>query len=321
MGKIDGVERIRGGICLKQSIKDIFDHNIKVLGEMDKAIFNFREQQYDKALGYIVHSFDEVRIIIEAIITDREYFNLVDTKSMLEMLTGILEAKKDKDYVLLADLLELQLVNFLIGVQELIINKEEMVFDEENYRENIDLLMQHSEGFDHHTLDQINTVQLLERGYRIEFTSCGLMTLAAENEGLKFYFHTNNKVYTEAFLLARQWYRKEVTSYILYGYGMGYHISELHKLAPDAEILIFEADVNVIQLACAFSTMNNFLDSDSVRLIYDPEFNKLKDQLQSRSESSAFYVHYPSYQNVKSSKGKEILAEGLPWLKTIEDVL
>lgn len=306
---------------MKQSIRNIFDHNIKVLGEMDKAIFNFREQQYDKALGYIVHSFDEVRIIIEAIITDREYFNLVDTESMLEMLTGILEAKKNKDYVLLADLLELQLVNFLIGVQELIINKEEMVFDEELYRENVRVLTEHSEGLDHHTLDQINTAQLMESGYRIEFTSCGLMTLAAENEGFKFYFHTNNKVYTEAFLLARQWFRKEVNTYMVYGYGMGYHIRELHKLAPDAEILVYEADVNVIQLACAFSTMENFLESDNTRLIYDPEFNRLQDQLQSRSESSAFYVHYPSYQNVKIAKGKEILMEGLPWLKTIEDGL
>jgi hypothetical protein len=286
---------------------------------MDKAIFNFREQQCDKALGYIVHSFDEVRMIIEAIITDREYFNLVDTESMLEMLTGIMEAKKNNDYVLLADLLELQLINFLIGVQELIINKEEMVFDEELYRKNIRLLVEHSEGLDNHTLDQINTAQLLEQGYRIEFTSCGLMTLAAENEGLKFYFHTNNKVHTEAFLLARQWYRKEASTYIIYGYGMGYHISELHKLAPDAEILIYEADANVMQLACAFSSMESLLESGRVRLIYDPEFTGLQEQLQSMSESCVFHVHYPSYQNVKASKGKEILVEGLPWLKTIEE--
>ena len=304
---------------MKQSIKNIFDHNIKVLGEMDKAIFNFREQQYDKALGYIVHSFDEIRIIIEAIITDREYFNLVDTESMLEMLTGIMEANKNNDYVLLADLLELQLINFLIGVQELIINKEEMVFDEELYRENIRLLVEHSEGLDNHTLDQINTAQLLEQGYRIEFTSCGLMTLAAENEGLKFYFHTNNKVHTEAFLLARQWYRKEASTYIIYGYGMGYHISELHKLAPEAEILIYEADANVMQLACAFSSMESLLETGRVRLIYDPEFTGLQEQLQSMSEACAFYVHYPSYQNVKASRGKEILLEGLPWLKTIEE--
>ncbi|MDF2486589.1 MAG: hypothetical protein K0R46_2757, partial [Herbinix sp.] len=159
---------------MKQSIRNIFDHNIKVLGEMDKAIFKFREQEYDKALGYIGNSIDEVRMIIEAIIMDREYFNLVDTESMLVMLTGIIEAKKNKDYVLLADLLELQLINFLIGVQELIINKEEMVFDEELYRENIRVLREHSEGLDHHTLDQINTAQLLESGYRIEFASCGL---------------------------------------------------------------------------------------------------------------------------------------------------
>lgn len=304
---------------MKQSIKDIFDYNIKVIGEMDKAIINFREQHGDKALGYIVHSIDLVRVIIEAIITDREYFNLVDTESMLEMLTGILEAKKNKDYILLADLLELQLVNFLIGVQELIINKEEMMFDEELYHENLRILKEHSEGFDNQITGPINTAQLLESGYRIEYTSCGLMTLAAENEGLKFYFHTNNKVYTEAFLLARQWYRQDINTYIVYGYGLGYHIWELHKLAPDAEILVYEADVNVIQLACAFNSMKDLFDSDKVRLIYDPEITRLQDHLQSKSETSTFHVHYPSYQNVRATKGKEILENGLPWLKTIEE--
>ena len=304
---------------MKQSIKDIFDYNIKVIGEMDKAIINFREQQGDKALGYIVHSIDMVRMIIEAIVTDREYFNLVDTESMLEMLTGILEAKKNKDYILLADLLELQLLNFLIGVQELIINKEEMAFDEELYNENLRILKEHSEGFDSQIPGPINTAQLLESGYRIEYTSCGLMTLAAENEGLQFYFHTNNKVYTEAFLLARQWYRQGITTYIVYGYGLGYHIWELHKMAPDAEILVYEADVNVIQLACAFNSMKDLFDSDKAQLIYDPEFTRLQDQLQAMGETGAFYVHYPSYQNVRARKGKEILENGLPWLKTIEE--
>lgn len=305
---------------MKKSIKNIFDHNIKVLGEVDKAIFNFREQQYNKALGYIVHSFDEVRMIIEAIITDREYFNLVDTESMLEMLTGILEAKKNKDYVLLADLLELQLVNFLIGVQELIINKEEMVFDEELYLENLQLLMEHSEGFEGHILDRINTAQLLESGYRIEFTSCGLMTLAAENNGLKFYFHTNSRVHTEAFLLARKWFREEIGTYILYGYGMGYHIRELHRLAPQARIIVYEADVNVIQLACAFSDLKQYLGSGRVQLIYDPEHTRLQEQ-QASEEECAFYVHYPSYQNVKTPQGREILGKGLPWLNVVEDLI
>jgi hypothetical protein len=303
---------------LLQSIRDIFEHNIRLLGGMDKAIYYFREQQCDKALGQMANSMDEVRLIIEAIITDREYFNLVDTESMLEMLTGILEAKKNKDFVLLADLLELQLINFLIGVQELIISKEEIVFDEEIYRDNIQLLLEHSEGFEGCLHEPLNTAHLLESGYRIEFTSSGLMTLAAENQGSTFYFHTNNKIRTEAFLLARQWYSPEKRIYHIYGYGLGYHINELHELTPDADIVIYEADINVIRLACAFTGKKGLILNDKIKVIYDPEFTLLSERLKVREEAEALCIHYPSYKNVRSRKGREALEAGFPWLGALE---
>lgn len=301
-----------------RSIRDIFEHNIKLLGEMDQAIYYFREQQCDKALERMANSMDEVRLVIETIITDREYFHLVDTKSMLEMLSGILQAKKNRDFVLLADLLELQLMNFLIQVQELIISKEEIVFDEEIYRENIKKLLEYSDGLEGCLQEPLRTAHLLESGYRIEFTSSGLMTLAAENQGSTFYFHTNNKVCTEAFLLARRWYSPERKKYLVYGYGLGYHIGALHELAPDADITVYEADLNVIRLACAFSGRRGLLLNDRIKLIYDPDFARMSEQLKEQREAKALCVHYPSYRNVRNSRGRELLEAGIPWLKAWE---
>lgn len=304
---------------LVQSIRDIFELNTRLLGEMDKAVCYFREQQCDKALEHMANSIDEVKLCIEAIITNREYFNVVNTESMLEMLTGILEAKKNRDFVLLADLLELQLINFLIGVQELIISKEEIEFDEQSYRQNIVHLLNHSEGLVERLQEPINTVQLLESGYRVEFTSCGLMTLAAENEGSKFYFHTNNMVQSEAFQLARCWYRQDIESYIIYGYGMGYHIREMLAIAPEAQIIIYEADANVLQLACAFTDMKKVFSAPRVKLYYDPELTLLQRQLENRKNTEVLRVHYPSYINIKNAEVRAHLASALPWLRTIED--
>jgi hypothetical protein len=285
---------------------------------MDKAVCYFREQQNDKALGMMANSIDQIKFIIEAIITDRDYFNLVDTESMLEMLTGILEAKKNKDFILLADLLELQLINFLVGVQELIISKEEIIFNEENYTENIKLLLTNGVGFPQQLNNPINTAKLLEDGYRVEFTSCGRMTLAAENKGAKFYFHTNNRIISEAFLLARNWYLKETKRYIIYGFGMGYHIDELQKLATEADIEIYEADLNVIQLACAFSDFKELFLNKRIKLIYDPKLELLEQRISSLWLDEVFLVHYPSFMNIRSRQGKEILEVALPWSKAIE---
>lgn len=303
---------------MTENIRSIFEQNIRLLGEMDKSVLYFREQQYDKALELIADSIDQVKFIIESIITDRDYFNLVDTESMLEMLTGILEAKKNRDFILLADLLDLQLINFLISVQELIISKEEIIFNEDNYKENIALLLEKGTGFPEQIKEPIDTVKLLESGYRVEFTSCGQMTLAAENEGTKFYFHTNNKIQTESFLLARRWFQKDKNNYIIYGLGMGYHIKELLSLAK-TEIEIYEADLNVVQLACAFTDMKELLQNKKVKFTYDPQLEKLKERVKALGDHETFLVHYPSYKNVKGGEERDILYKAFPWSKAIEE--
>ena len=62
---------------MKDKIKYILEHNIDLLGRMDKAICYFREQQHDIALGIIADSIDLIKYSIETIIADSEYFNLV----------------------------------------------------------------------------------------------------------------------------------------------------------------------------------------------------------------------------------------------------
>lgn len=303
---------------MTDSIRSIFEHNIRLLGNTDKAVYFFRKQQYDKALRIVADSIDQIKYVVEAIITDRSYFNLVATESVLEMLTGILEAKKKGDFILLADLLELQLVSFLCNVQELIISKEEITFEEKKYLENIKALMDKGEGFQEQMKETINPGKLLESGYSVEFTSSGLMTLAAEQEGAKFYFHTNSRVLMEAFLLAREWYQEETQTYILYGMGMGYHVQELHDLAPKAKIEVYEADYSVIQLTSAFTDAKELFTSDYIRIFYDPELMRLKKRIFDLPEDEVFVAHYPSLRNIRNDVAKKIMEKIFPWSKTIE---
>lgn len=292
---------------MKSNIMDIFNKNIMLLEKIDKSICYFREQQHDIALGIIADSMELIRHSIEAIITNREYLNLDEVESVNKMLGGILEAYRMGDYVLLADLLELQLVSFIIGVQELIISKEEVTFSEEICHENLSLIKENSLGLKELSLVSTDPQTLLKEGYRVEFSSCGLMTLAAKNGDNTFYFHTNSRISYEAFLLARHWYDKKVKRYIIYGLGFGYHINELLSLSKRSEIIIYEGDMNVILLACAFTRLKDIFDSGRVKLVYDPEFNKLEDRIKSLKKNEAFYVHYPSFQNIRNKKGSLLL--------------
>ncbi|MDF2537022.1 MAG: hypothetical protein K0S76_43 [Herbinix sp.] len=303
---------------MTDNIKSIFGHNIRICKETDKAVFYFRQQQYDKALSIVTDFIDEMKIVIEAIITDRNYFNLAATESVIEMLSGILEAMKNKDFILLADLLELQLLSFLCGVQELIVSREEILFEEEHYTENIQLLSQRCEGAAKQLLEPIKPSELMESGYRVEFTSSGLMTLAAQNEGASFYFHTNSRIQNEAFLLAKHWLSNEKKKYILYGFGMGYHIRQLQELAPEAELYVYEADGNVIQLACAFTDLKELITQEHTHIIFDPDMELIKERIQHLTEEEAFLIHYPSFMNIRKKELKQMMETFIPWSGAME---
>lgn len=300
---------------MTDKIKLIFHKNIELLEHVDKAICYFREQEHDIALGIIADSMSLIRHSIEAIVNNKEYFNLVSTDSVMEMLSGVLEAYKMGDYILLADLLELQLVSFIIGVQELIISKEELIFNEESYHENLRVLKSSSSGLDDLLTEVIDPQNFLKEGYRVEFSSCGLMTLAARKGHDSFYFHTNGRIPTEAFMLARHWYNKKVKRYIIYGLGFGYHINELLSLSDDTEIIIYEEDLNVILLASAFTNLKDIFDTGRVKLVYDPKLQVLKSVLNNLQKEEEFYVHYPSFQNIRSEKGRKLLENHVSWSK------
>ena len=301
---------------MTDNIMDIFNKNIMLLEKTDKTICYFREQRHDIALVSIANSMELIRHSIEAIISNKEYFNLVSTDSVMDMLSRILEAYKMGDYILLADLLELQLVSFIIGVQEFIIDNEEISFEEDSYQENLRLLKDNSLGLEKLALEPIDPQTFLKEGYRVEFSSCGLMTLAARNGEDSFYFHSNGRISYEAFMLARSWYNKKVKRYIIYGLGFGYHIKELLSLTDSAEIIIYEEDLNVILLASAFTNLQDLFETGRVKLVYDPEFQELKNTINNIHKYGELYVHYPSFLNIRSKEGRKLLINHVSWARS-----
>ena len=68
---------------MTDNIKYILEQNIALLSKLDKAIYYGLTGSYDIALGIVADSMGSIRHTIEAIITDREYFNLVSTDSSI----------------------------------------------------------------------------------------------------------------------------------------------------------------------------------------------------------------------------------------------
>lgn len=320
-----------------KDIRDIFKDNIKLSGYVDKAVILCRQGRYDEALGMFAESGDGINSLCEAVIENREYFANFSTDYIAEMLQAILAAKKHKDYILLADLYEISLAGFISSIQEHIIAKEDFLnYDTENYNNNIKLLELKLErgseascapnvSFDELELMRVNRNAelesplspefLLEKGYSVEFTSCGLMTLRAPLEdGNSIYLHTNGNVIRESFLTADRWRNPEVTKYVVYGLGMGYHVRELLELEKFADVTVFESDINVLKLYCAFSE-GELLKNNKVMMVYDPDAKLIERKLTFLHKDEKGCVHYPSLRRITPGEGLLSLA---PFAKIVE---
>ncbi len=302
---------------MKEVIRQVFEHNIKLIERTDKAVYYFREEQYDKALSYVADSVEGINSLVKAILEEREYFSNVEEVSVISMIEGILSAKKSGDYVLLADIYELQLSNFISGIQEMIIGKEEFPYSVEIYERNLKQI----EAIDLELYKKLREPEepskLLEKGYAVEYSSCGLMTLAALQLEDKFYFHTNSHVMEEAFLLAKKWATQNAKIYHVYGLGLSYHIKELLDLTTNADIYIYESDFNIVRLACNFVDMQDIFSDVRVHFIFDEKLETIKKAIENSSEDEYVAVHYPSYRN--EEKDKTCLESYIPWIRVLED--
>ena len=255
-------------------IKDVYQINIELMRMLDRAQIYFRAEEYLKALGITVEAMDNLKKVSDIIISNIDYFEGITPEMIIDMLGGIVEAQKNRDYILLADLFEMQIIPFLGAVQETIIKKEDPVlFDSESYIKNKELIkVKLQESLEWQEIDGDNTElriinqnavldedivpeRLLRDGYRIEFTTSGLMTLAVRGPNDEsIYMHTNHRITQEAFLLADRWYNPSTETYVIYGLGMGYHIRELLRLADLARIEIYESEKCVTPILKKYET-------------------------------------------------------------------
>ncbi|MEG2441397.1 MAG: hypothetical protein RSB37_07800 [Acetivibrio sp.] len=302
---------------MNERIRKIFLTNIKLIEKTDKAIYCFRCQRYDQAFAYIADSTEEMHLVLEEILQNREYFLSVEEASVIAMVEGILEAKKKGDFLLLADIYELQLSNLISRIQELIIEKEEFPYTTKIYDLNLLALQPKNNQLYEQLKEPEEPKILLDKGYAVEYTSCGLMTLAAIDEKGKFYFHSNSHVKQEAFFLAMEWAKKKAEVYHVLGLGLGYHIEELLEICKNAEVYIYESDFNIIRLTCNFVDLTKILKNPRVHFVYDKNLEAIRKAAEEISKKESVVVHYPSYRNLKMDK--EFLEPYLPWIKILED--
>ncbi len=267
------------------------------LATEENVIYYFRIQNYHRGLREFQLFSPAFQQLIQLLVNSQQLLDGydVDFDYVLTMLQGIMQAQESKDYILTADLLELQIKPFLLGIQEWLIGQFEIRPDENIWEDNINNLAQK----DKILAEQIIKKQLTGMHCEVEPTSSGLFTLKVIDGMGERYMHSNVNPVEEADMFAREYYSTDYSRYIIFGLGLGYHVDAFLDLDDGIEIEIIEPDMEIIKAALASRRMNWLMENMRVRLVYDPDFTKLARSL---DEDSRLIIHYPSLLHIQDER-------------------
>lgn len=297
---------------MQNTTQKIFYNNINLLKYIDKSITFLRIQNYSKGLKYFTKTLEVLIDTTQDILNNANYFNninvVVDEEYINIILTNLLNAQSNSDYILLSDELEYRWIPFITSLQEIIINKEGTSLFDRTYEKNLELLISKDKKlYKKLKDDEIYSINI--DGYEVEFTSCGLTTLAKIQQDKRFYYHSNGNIMHEAALLAREWYSSDKSEYIVFGFGFGYHIAELAEIDESITIHIYENDLNVLRLAFYYSDLRELISSDRIFIHYDLNFKELNKKIKDIDQEASFVMHYPSIKNIMVKPIKQQLED------------
>lgn len=155
---------------------------------------------------------------------------LENNPELSEVMSMLLQALEDMDFVLVADLLE---DGMLPCLQALLQIEEEAMLG----------------------------------GYCLEMGSKGYYTLKALSAGI--YLHSNTNPVIEARELVEECYDPECEEYVVWGLGLGYHVDQLWQISRRSiKIKVFEEDERVIHIAKQIGILKD-IPEKNLQLICD----------------------------------------------------
>lgn len=274
-------------------IKEI-SHNLILANDTVKQ---FRRQNLHAALGTMNQLTQGLVGVVQSFMNEPELqVYELDMENFTVLLSGVMSAQESEDYVLIADLLELQIIPWLQQVQELMIGNVSFDMDQAWVENNLEGIRKQDTALAKKLEDLI-----IPQEYVVEPTSSGLFTLQVTDTTGTYYFHSNNNPVLEGKIFAEQYYSIDCDRYLVFGLGLGYHIKALLELDDGLTIDIIEPDINVIGIAACWTDLSWIYENPRVHLIYDKDYTMLRQLL---DVNSSLIIHNPSLRHVSKPEIK-----------------
>lgn len=299
---------------MKNQMYEILSLNACLMAWSDKTIYYIRQQNYYRGISLVIKIVEEMNDAVKLWFENKNSINknsnIIEEQEILMLLQELIEAQKNSDYIILADLLELRFIPFLSSMQVVIQNMDILCFSEKVYKTNIEA-MKKINNFLYKELIKVEFNSFDKKRYKIEGTTCGLVTACVEREGQSCYLHTNGYINKESFLLVHSWYHDEIDEYVVYGMGLGYHIKELCDFDDTIKIKVIESDLNSLNIALSCNNFEENLLSEQLEIIFDPDWIMLGEELRQFESYTRkrFIVYEPAIHLIGNKEKKEAIED------------
>ena len=296
----------------------LFRNDRIIINEAKHCVTAIRRQNYDMGIRIFRALLTQIQENIEIMINHSKDMNAdgiqIDVSYMMQMLQDILKAQVEKDYILLADLLELTVVPFCIALQQNIIEISKDTSDgvrcfyPENWNHNLDYLMHHNPELRQSLLLAYENAKRLDEEvyafespkgtrYFLEETHTGDLTLKIERGGRTYYMHSNSDPTTEAELFADTYTQLESDAYYILGFGKYFHIGSVARRSLYAKrVHVYEPDIYILMINLF---AENYVPQmqDWLCVHFDPQLQQLSKDISKNPKG--FMIHAPSIANIE----------------------
>ncbi len=293
--------------------QEVYDTNIQLQTITHEIIYACHVQNYDKVVRLFTEMTGRLLQVLESVFAQLDFYNqdveVVYPDGVSASLQDMVNAQESQDYVLLADLLELQLLPFVQSLQDKIRQYAPVEVDESVWMRNQSVLEKRNpalyrELMQHHARYEKEMAAGTWKGtHHLEDTNSGAFTLAGLDDKGTYYYHSNVDPVREATEFARYYYGSDSSDYVIWGLGLGYHVQALWNIDRGITLTIVENDLDVIYHCLMTVDMSACLSAERVRLVYDPAFTQMIEILDTATEN--VILHYPSLRHIPNAKIRE----------------
>ena len=275
-----------------ESLELLFKTNTDMIDMLYEMVRQIRRQNFNRAdrlLRIFLPEFG--KMMTDVLSPEFDCYEMADLDMRANIVTGMLKeimaCQEEGDYILLADLIELDMLPFMINIQDAV-------------RSHVHPL---GEGpaiagyaFDKETGAYVKKVD--GRSYVLEQTSQGAFTLKITDKSHGFYLHSNISPTDEGRSFAEQYYELNGQKYLIIGLGLGYHVKALCDKCHGVPVTVYESDREIFELNEILGSLSAYKEK-GLNIVFDPDHKELLREL-GGGEGYILAIHYPSIRLIEN---------------------